>query len=121
MSAAYLEDRLSYALSIAEDHNVFDPTKRHDFLSLFDATKCNPNGDPDNDNMPRQDFETRTGIVSGPCLKRKLRDFMATIYETERGNSSDHMNLYVKHRGLLKDEHKTVAELLKEAGISKPT
>jgi CRISPR-associated protein Csd2 len=109
MSNTLLAEQLGYRLPFEDDHIIFDPTKRHDFIFLFDATNCNPNGDPDNDNMPRQNFELRTGIVSGPCLKRKMRDFMARLYETERENSSESMNLYVKHRGLLKNEHSAVA------------
>jgi CRISPR-associated protein Csd2 len=71
--------------------------------------------------MPRQDFESRMGLVSGPCLKRKVRDFMARLYGTERDNKTDRMNLYVKHRGLLKNEHRTVAEMLEKKGLKKPT
>jgi len=61
------------------------------------------------------------GIVSGPCLKRKLRDLMARLYDTGRENRSERMNLYVKHRGLLKNEHRTVADMLKKNGLEKPT
>lgn len=32
-----------------------DPTKRHDFIFLFDVENANPNGDPDAGNMPRVD------------------------------------------------------------------
>jgi CRISPR-associated protein Csd2 len=121
MKNPYLADKLGFALPFPEEHIIHDHTKRHDFIFLFDAAKCNPNGDPDNDNMPRQDFESRTGIVTGPCLKRKIRDFMAQIYETERSNSTKTMNLYVKHRGLLKDEHSTVAAALRKGGNDHPS
>jgi len=121
MNSTFLADKVGYALDFAEDHVIFDPKKRHDFLFLFDAANCNPNGDPENDNMPRQDFESKLGLVSGPCLKRKLRDFMARVYGTERDNTTERMNLYVKHRGLLKNEHRTVANMLKEKKIQDPT
>ncbi|MCC6483385.1 MAG: type I CRISPR-associated protein Cas7 [Armatimonadetes bacterium] len=105
----HLSDRLGYALSLCEGHLVLDPTKRHDFFFIFDATRCNPNGDPDSDNMPRQDFETGQGLVSSGSLKRKLRDFMADLYGTSDVNDDKgRMNLYVKHRGLLKNEHQSV-------------
>ncbi len=29
-----------------------DPSKRHDFVLVFDVTDGNPNGDPDAGNMP---------------------------------------------------------------------
>lgn len=121
MSNAFLAELLGYALDFPKEHVIFDPRKRHDFLYFFDASKCNPNGDPDNDNMPRQDFESRIGLVSGPCQKRKQRDFMARVYGTERENKDKGMNLYVKHRGLLKSEHKTVADKLRKEGKTKPT
>ncbi len=59
-------------LSLFPMTTSFDPAKRHDFVFLFDATWCNPNGDPDNDNMPRQDLETRGPVTSG-ALKRNPR------------------------------------------------
>lgn len=50
---------------------------RHDFILLFDVTDGNPNGDPDNENIPRTDPETGQGIVTDVCLKRKIRDYVA--------------------------------------------
>lgn len=59
-----------------------DPKIRHDFVYLFDVTNGNPNGDPDNANMPRIDPETMLGLVSDVAMKRKVRDFIAT---TQKG------------------------------------
>ncbi|WP_420457013.1 type I-C CRISPR-associated protein Cas7/Csd2 [Rubrivirga sp.] len=55
---------------------ITDPTKRHDFVFLFDVTNGNPNGDPDADNTPRFDPETRHGLVTDVCIKRKVRDYL---------------------------------------------
>jgi len=52
-----------------------DPTKRHDFVFLFDVVNGNPNGDPDAGNLPRVDAETNRGIVTDVCIKRKIRDY----------------------------------------------
>lgn len=54
-----------------------DPTKRHDFVLLFDVTYGNPNGDPDAGNLPRVDPETMCGLVTDVALKRKVRDYAA--------------------------------------------
>jgi CRISPR-associated protein Csd2 len=54
---------------------ILDPTKKHDVVWLFDCTNGNPNGDPDAENMPRQDYETNYGYVTDACLKRKIRNF----------------------------------------------
>ncbi len=55
---------------------ITDPTKRYDFLILFDVTDGNPNGDPDAGNLPRIDPETMQGIVTDVCLKRKIRNYV---------------------------------------------
>ena len=46
---------------------------RIDFCGIIVAERCNPNGDPINGNVPRQDFNGN-GIITDVCLKRKLRD-----------------------------------------------
>ncbi len=57
-----------------------DPTKRHDFILLFDAEKANPNGDPDAGNMPRVDPETMCGFTTDVSIKRKVRDYLQLTY-----------------------------------------
>ena len=49
---------------------------RYDFAYLLDVIDGNPNGDPDNDNMPRHDPETMHGLISDVALKRKIRDYV---------------------------------------------
>ena len=56
-----------------------DPTKRHEFVLLFDVTNGNPNGDPDAGNLPRIDPETMHGLVTDVCIKRKVRDYVAGV------------------------------------------
>lgn len=62
-------------------HNspITDTKKRHDFVFLFDVTNGNPNGDPDADNTPRFDPESRHGLVTDVCIKRKVRDYLQAI------------------------------------------
>ena len=47
-----------------------------DFLFLYDATLCNPNGDPDQENKPRMDYDTNTNLVTDIRLKRSIRDYL---------------------------------------------
>ena len=56
-----------------------DPKKRMDFVLFFDVRDGNPNGDPDAGNLPRMDPQTRHGIVTDVCIKRKIRDYLATL------------------------------------------
>lgn len=52
---------------------------RYEFVILFDVENGNPNGDPDAGNMPRMDIETRKGIVTNNCLKRKIRNYIDLV------------------------------------------
>lgn len=53
-----------------------------DFLFLYDASQCNPNGDPDQENKPRMDYDTDTNLVTDTRVKRYIRDFLKmTGYE----------------------------------------
>ena len=60
-----------------------DPNTRHEFVILFDVRDGNPNGDPDADNMPRIDPETRQGLVTDVSLKRKVRDYAQSVLDEE--------------------------------------
>ncbi len=47
-----------------------------DFLFLYEAINCNPNGDPDQENKPRMDNDTKTNLVTDVRVKRFLRDYL---------------------------------------------
>ncbi len=83
-------------------HN--DPTKRHDFVLIFDCTDGNPNGDPDAGNLPRTDPETGQGLTTDVCLKRKVRDYVVL--------ASDNA-IYVEHKGVaLNAQHRKAYDAL---------
>jgi len=50
-------------------------TRNSEILFLYDARLCNPNGDPDEENRPRMDYDTGRNLVSDVRLKRYLRDY----------------------------------------------
>jgi CRISPR-associated protein Csh2 len=50
-----------------------------DFLFLFDATQSNPNGDIDQDNKPRMDYDTDTNLCSDTRVKRTIRDYLRHV------------------------------------------
>jgi CRISPR-associated protein Csh2 len=52
-------------------------TNNSDFLFLYDAAQCNPNGDPDQENKPRMDYDTETNLVTDTRLKRYIRDYLS--------------------------------------------
>ena len=86
---------------------VTDPSKRHDFVLLFDVQDGNPNGDPDAGNLPRVDPETMQGLVTDVCLKRKVRDYVSLTCSREDG-----MDIYVQHRGILNAQHQRAYDAL---------
>lgn len=47
-----------------------------EYLFFFEASLCNPNGDPDQENKPRMDYETNTVLVSNGRRHRDIRDFL---------------------------------------------
>ncbi len=49
---------------------------RYDFVFLFDVKDGNPNGDPDQANLPRADAENQEGIITDVCIKRKVRNYV---------------------------------------------
>lgn len=54
-----------------------EPIKnRYDFVFLFDVKDGNPNGDPDQVNLPRADAEDQHGLVTDVCIKRKVRNYV---------------------------------------------
>jgi len=63
------------------DKPYCDPSRRMDFVLLFDVKDGNPNGDPDAGNLPRMDPMTREGIVTDVCVKRKIRDYLAGVLD----------------------------------------
>jgi len=50
---------------------------RHETLFLWDVRKSNPNGDP-NGNEPRIDRHTKRCDITDVCIKRSIRNFIAT-------------------------------------------
>lgn len=54
-----------------------------DFLFIYEASQCNPNGDPDQENKPRMDYDTSTNLVTDTRVKRFIRDYLKDINEEE--------------------------------------
>lgn len=54
---------------------------RYDFVFLFDVKDGNPNGDPDQVNLPRADAEDQHGLVTDVCIKRKVRNYVQLKHE----------------------------------------
>lgn len=78
-----------------------NPTRRHDFLLLFDVRDGNPNGDPDAGNLPRTDPQTGHGLVTDVCLKRKIRNYAQVAKTNTDGVPEDGYDIYVQEKAVL--------------------
>ena len=76
---------------------------RYDFILLFDVQDGNPNGDPDAGNLPRVDAESGMGLVTDVCLKRKVRNYVQVVKNSERP-----YDIFIKEKAVLNN-------LIKEA------
>jgi CRISPR-associated protein Csh2 len=54
-----------------------------DFLFIYEAIQCNPNGDPDQENKPRMDYDTKTNLVTDTRVKRFIRDYLKSVNDDE--------------------------------------
>lgn len=86
-----------------------DPSRRHDFLLVFDVQDGNPNGDPDAGNMPRIDPETAQGLVTDVCLKRKVRNFVTLAKPGEPG-----YDIFIQDKGVL---NRQIEQAYSEIGV----
>jgi CRISPR-associated protein Csh2 len=57
--------------------------RNSEILFIYDAKMTNPNGDMDNENKPRMDYDTDTNLVSDVRLKRYIRDYFETVKNEE--------------------------------------
>ena len=73
---------------------------RYDFVFLYDVKDGNPNGDPEMDNQPRIDFETREGLVSDVCIKRKVRNYVQLKVEANE-LSKDKYDIFIRQGNIL--------------------
>lgn len=72
-------------------------SKRSELLFLYDVKKCNPNGDPMDNNRPRIDEETGKCLVTDVRLKRTVRDFlMLKGYDGQTGSKGD---IFIRDEG----------------------
>lgn len=78
---------------------------RYDFVFLFDVKDGNPNGDPDQANLPRVDAENQEGLVSDVCIKRKVRNYVqlrkSTIGEDGIIKTDSGYDIFIKQGNIL--------------------
>lgn len=90
--------------------------KRYDFVFLFDVQDGNPNGDPDAGNLPRIDPETGMGLVTDVCLKRKVRNFVQIIKDSEEDRERN--DIFVREKVILND---LIADAHQQEGVKDKT
>lgn len=82
-----------------------DPSKRHDAVLLVEVVNGNPNGDPDNANLPRTNPYDGTGLITDVALKRKVRNWVAAA-RPATGAASSRYKIYVEEGVALNAQHR---------------
>lgn len=75
---------------------------RHDFVFFFDVKDGNPNGDPDQVNLPRADAEDQHGLVTDVCIKRKVRNYVQLRYEDKDPKSP--YDIFIRQRDITSED-----------------
>lgn len=77
---------------------------RYDFVFLYDVKDGNPNGDPDQANLPRADVENQQGIVTDVCIKRKVRNYVMLKSEfDDEFKMKTGFDIFIKQGSVLND------------------
>jgi len=78
---------------------------RYDFVFLFDVKDGNPNGDPDQANLPRVDAENQEGLITDVCIKRKVRNYVSlrksSIGEDGKYIADQGFDIFIKQGSIL--------------------
>lgn len=82
-----------------------------EILFLYDAQMCNPNGDMDNENKPRMDYDSSINLVSDVRLKRYIRDYFEDIKNQEIFISNKAKDAKERNKQI-KEEGKTHCDLI---------
>lgn len=70
---------------------------RYDFVFIYDVKDGNPNGDPDQANLPRVDAENQEGLVTDVCIKRKIRNYV----EVKMGEGKNGYKIFIRQGNVL--------------------
>jgi CRISPR-associated protein Csd2 len=84
---------------------------RYDFVFFFDVKDGNPNGDPDQVNLPRIDTEDQRGLVTDVCIKRKVRNYVALHSELKSPN-----DIFIRQRDITEEDSFLNALIAKAEG-----
>lgn len=84
---------------------------RYDFVFFFDVKDGNPNGDPDQVNLPRIDTEDQRGLVTDVCIKRKIRNYVALHSELKSPN-----DIFIRQRDITEEDSFLNALIAKAEG-----
>lgn len=95
---------------------------RYDFVFLYDVKDGNPNGDPDQANLPRVDAENQEGLVTDVCIKRKVRNYVGLKFANGSSQDKAGHEIFIRQGNVLgtiidsakgkevKDRQKTLCE-----------
>ena len=83
------------------------PFSRSELLFIYDATDCNPNGDPLDGNKPRIDEDNGFNLVTDVRLKRTIRDY---LFNYKGFNGTGDKDIFVRDTFVTKKDKQTLAD-----------
>lgn len=92
---------------------------RYDFVYLFDVKDGNPNGDPDQLNLPRADAEDQHGLVTDVCIKRKIRNYVSLKKTKEKDGKiipEEKYDIFIRQRDINDEDSYLNAIIAKTPG-----
>ena len=100
---------------VSDEFKDENAIKDGEILFIYEAKMDNPNGDPDNENIPRMDYNTGTNLVSDVRLKRYIRDYFSDNIKGDKNN------IFVRREGKVqssteraKDFHTNPEEIIEK-------
>lgn len=103
-----------------KNYNINPQENSVSIILLCDIKNGNPNGDPENDNMPRTN-SIGHGIMTDVCIKRKIRNYIEEMISNKELSTDTH-DIYFKNNIVLgnvqKDAKNVVDSKNKKADVS---
>jgi CRISPR-associated protein Csd2 len=94
---------------------ILNPKTPHQAVVMYDCHLGNPNGDPNNDNIPRQD-ERGHGFVTDVCLKHKIKSAAELLGALS--STPERYDRLIKTSSVI---NQTLEEAYKQSDIPKPS
>lgn len=109
------------------NNNVETIKNNSEIFFIYDAQMCNPNGDPDDENKPRMDYNRNINLVSDVRLKRYIRDYLmdykgkaifVSKVENETVDATNRLRKLIEDNKKEIEDNKSLKDLFDKKGMA---